>query len=197
LIERHTKPELEQFAVDAWRTPKLVLRAHPPDQRAEFRVDLRSPSQWARLPTPVATKADPVPTHERLGPDDREDLQDRWKPSIHLDEEPSILVPQPDATVQPTPQDNQLMSKHRVLSLKPQLRLERRGQDGQSETEQPDHSASLGDSIASLTQMRFSVHTPPIDVGARNSQPQAGSYDLNGEAKTTATNHRSPIIPSA
>jgi hypothetical protein len=38
--------------------------------------------------------------------------------------------------------DNQLMSKQRVLSLKPQLRLEWRGQDGQNETEQPDHSAS-------------------------------------------------------
>src|SRR5216684_8887739 len=51
------------------------------------------------------------------------------------------------------------MSKHRVLSLKPQLRLEWRGQDGQNETEQPDHSASLGDSITSSTQIRFSVHT--------------------------------------
>jgi hypothetical protein len=49
--------------------------------------------------------------------------------------------------MQATPQNNQLMSKHRVLSLKPQLRLEWRGQDGQSETEQPDHSASLSDSI--------------------------------------------------
>src|SRR5258707_13078379 len=61
--------------------------------------------------------------------------------------------------MQPTLQDNQLMSKHRVLSFKPQLRLERRGQDGQNETEQPDHSASLGDSITSSTQIRFSVHT--------------------------------------
>ena len=50
--------------------------------------------------------------------------------------------------MQPTPQDNQLMSKHRVLSFKPQLRLERRGQDSQNETEQPDHSATLGDSKA-------------------------------------------------
>src|ERR1700738_1988611 len=58
-----------------------------------------------------------------------------------------------------TPQDNQLMSKHRVLSFKPQLRLEWRGQHGQSETEQPDHSASLGDSTTSSTQIRFSVHT--------------------------------------
>ena len=69
------------------------------------------------------------------------------------------MVREPDATMPPAPQDNQLMSKHRVLSLKPQLRLEWRGQDGQNETEQPDHSASLGDSITSSTQIRFSVHT--------------------------------------
>src|SRR5260221_1237266 len=69
------------------------------------------------------------------------------------------MVRRPDATAQLTPQNNQLMSKHRVLSFKPQLRLEWRGQDGQSETEQPDHSASLGDSITSSTRIRFSVHT--------------------------------------
>src|SRR5712692_2775822 len=70
------KPELEQFAVDAWRAPKRIFHAHPPDQYAQLRVDLRSPSLWARLPTPVAAKAGPVPTHERLGPDDCENLQD-------------------------------------------------------------------------------------------------------------------------
>jgi hypothetical protein len=69
------------------------------------------------------------------------------------------MVREPDATMQPTLQDNQLMSKHRVLSLKPQLRLEWRGQDGQNETEQPDHSASLGDFFTSSTRIRFSVHT--------------------------------------
>jgi hypothetical protein len=44
-------------------------------------------------------------------------------------------------------------------SFKPQLRLEWRGQDRQNETEQPDHSASLCDSITSSTRIRFSVHT--------------------------------------
>jgi hypothetical protein len=82
---------------------------------------------------------------------------------IQLDKEPAIIVREPDATVQPTPQDNQLMSKHRVLSFKPQLRLEWRGQDGQNETEQPDHSASLGDSKTSSTRIRFSVHTASPD----------------------------------
>jgi hypothetical protein len=57
------------------------------------------------------------------------------------------MVRDPDATMQPTPQDNQLMSQHSILSFKPQWR----GQDGQNETEQPDHSARLGDSITSST----------------------------------------------
>src|SRR6202171_4707288 len=120
---RDLKPELEQFAVDAWRAPKRIFDAHPPDQCAQLRVDLRSPSPWARLPTPVAAKAGPVPTHECLGLDDCENLQDRRKPAIELDKEPAIMVREPDATRQPTPHDIQLMSQHRVLSFKPQLRL--------------------------------------------------------------------------
>src|ERR1019366_7254205 len=153
---RDLKPELEQFAVNAWRTPKRIFDTHPPDQSAQLRVDLRSPSEWERLPTPVAAKSGPVPTHECLGPDDCENLQDRRKPAIQLDKEPPIMVGEPDATKQPTPHDIQLMSKHRV---QPRLRLEWQGQDGQNETEQPDHSASLGDSITASTRIRFSVHT--------------------------------------
>src|SRR6202795_1538333 len=38
---RDLKPELGQFAVNAWRAPKRILHAHPPDQRAQLRVDLR------------------------------------------------------------------------------------------------------------------------------------------------------------
>jgi hypothetical protein len=89
---RDLKPELEQFAVNAWRPPKRIFDAHPPDQYAQLRVDLRSPSQWARLPTPVAAKTGPVPTHECLGLDDCENLQDRREPAIQLDQEPAIMV---------------------------------------------------------------------------------------------------------
>ena len=69
------------------------------------------------------------------------------------------MIREPDATMQFAPQDDQLMSEYRILRLKPALRLEWRGKDGQNETEQPDHSASLGDSITSSTRIRFSVHT--------------------------------------
>src|SRR6202165_2355870 len=56
---RDLKPELEQFAVDAWRAPTRIFDAHPPDQYAQLRVDLRSPSLWARLPTPVGSESRP------------------------------------------------------------------------------------------------------------------------------------------
>jgi hypothetical protein len=46
------------------------------------------------------------------------------------------------------PQNDQLMSKRRILCLKSALRLERRGQNGQDEAEQSEHGPqTLGDSF--------------------------------------------------
>jgi hypothetical protein len=83
---------------------------------------------------------------------------------IQLNEEPAIIAREPDATMQLTPQDNQLMSERRILCFKSALRLEWQGQDGQHEREQPDHPASLGDSIMPSTQTRFSVDTGERDA---------------------------------
>src|SRR6202022_3067287 len=124
-------------------------------------------------PTPIAAKARPVPTHQRLRLDNRYDLQDRWKPSIHLDEEPAVVVGSLSSTPNPALQDDQLMSEQRILRLKPALRLERRGQHGQNKTKQPDHSASLGDSIRSSTQIRFSVHTVSCVATAEDRRRRA------------------------
>src|SRR2546428_2829394 len=37
--------ELEQLAMDAWRSPQRIFRAHPPDQRTQVRGDPRSASK--------------------------------------------------------------------------------------------------------------------------------------------------------
>ena len=58
------------------------------------------------------------------------------------------------------------MSERGIFGLKPDLRLEWRGQGGHDETQKPDHSASLGDSVTSSTRIGFSVHT--IEVLERN-----------------------------
>ena len=72
---------------------------------------------------------------ERLGTDDGENLEDRRKPTVKQDKEPAIIVCKSDAALEPAPQNDQLMPKHRVLSLKPYLRLEWSGQDGQDEAQ--------------------------------------------------------------
>jgi hypothetical protein len=63
---------------NARRAPKKILNAHPPDQ---FRIVW--PTSWIpRLRAPVATKASPMPAHQRLGPNDHDGPEDGRKPSI-------------------------------------------------------------------------------------------------------------------
>jgi hypothetical protein len=75
-----------------------------------------------------------MPPDQRFGLDDREDLQNRRKPSIWLNQEPAIIVRQPDPALHLTPQYDQLMPENRIFCLKSAVRLEWRGSDGQYET---------------------------------------------------------------
>jgi hypothetical protein len=76
---------------------------------------------WAGGTRRLTMKFGSVPTQERLGPNDCENLQDCWKPAKELDKEPAIKVREPNATTRPAPQDNQLISQRRILGFKPQL----------------------------------------------------------------------------
>jgi hypothetical protein len=133
------KAELEQLAIDARPSPQPIVSAHPPDQRAQVRVDLRPASKGAGFPTPVPTEAGPMPTDKGLRSDDRDGIQDRWEPSIQLDQEQAIAVRELDATAHPPLRHKQLMTECRALGLKSALRLERRAEQGQEETSQSDH----------------------------------------------------------
>jgi hypothetical protein len=88
-----------------------------------------------------------MPTHERLGTHDCENLKDRWEPAIEMDEEPPIAVRKLGHPLQLPSQDGQLMSERSILRLKPALRLERGGQYSQNEASQRNHRANLADSI--------------------------------------------------
>ena len=81
--------------MDARRSQQRIVNAHPPDQPAQVRVDLRPTSKGAGFPTPVPAEPGSVPSHD-LGEDYRDGLQDRWKPSIQLDEN-KRSPPEPDA----------------------------------------------------------------------------------------------------
>src|SRR5438132_10334479 len=89
------KAEFEQLAMDTGGAPQWIVNAHPPDQRAQVRVDLRSASKGARFPTPVMAKAGPMPTYRS---DDSDGPEHRWKPPIQQDQEQAIPICELDAT---------------------------------------------------------------------------------------------------
>src|SRR3954454_17938803 len=66
-------------------------------------------------------------------------FEDRWKPSIQLDEEQTITIREPDTAAHLPPQYDELMPERRVLCLKSALRLERRDEQGHAEAEQRHH----------------------------------------------------------
>jgi hypothetical protein len=107
--------------MDARRPPQRIVNAYPPDQRAQVRVDLRLASKRAGFPTPVPAEAGSVPSHEGLGADNRDGLEDRWKPSIQLDQEQAIPIREVNATTHLPPQYDQLMSERGIFCLKPAL----------------------------------------------------------------------------
>jgi hypothetical protein len=80
-----------------------------------------------------------MPAHEGFGPNDGDRLQDREKPSIHLDEEPPVAICEFEAASHLPPQHSQLMTKRSVLGLKPALRLEWRNEQRKQEAQQRDH----------------------------------------------------------
>src|SRR5262249_60204893 len=86
------KAEFEQLAMDTRGAPQWIVNAHPPDQRAEVRVDLRTASKGAGFPAPISPEARAMPAHEGLGPDDRHGLEDRRKPAVQLEEKQPIAV---------------------------------------------------------------------------------------------------------
>jgi hypothetical protein len=65
---------------------RLATQAERPSSPHE----LRSPSPSTRFPTPIAAKADPMPTHQRFGSNNHENRKDRREPAIELDEEPTL-----------------------------------------------------------------------------------------------------------
>ena len=55
-----------------------------------------------------------MPADESLGADNRDGIEDRWKPSIQLDQEQAIPVGEVNTTTHLPPQYDQLASQQRV-----------------------------------------------------------------------------------
>src|SRR5512133_840499 len=64
-----------------------------------------------------------MPTNQRLGPNDVNDLENGREPAIQLDEEKAVAIGQPNPAPALPLQHDQLLPQRRDLSLEPRLRL--------------------------------------------------------------------------
>jgi hypothetical protein len=91
---RDIKTEHEKFAMNAWRSPRWVLKNHPENQFPNFLRCLWSPDGPPDLgdQLPVQTESAPVPTHHGFGRDRNEGLLPSGPESA--DRDPEELVEQ-------------------------------------------------------------------------------------------------------
>ena len=145
--------------MDAWGAPQWIIDAHAPDQGTQVCLDLRPTAKGSGFPapSPIAAKTGPMPAHDGLGPHDRDDLEDRRKPTIQLDEEQAIAVRKVDATAHLSLQHNQLTSKRGVLCLKWLFDLNGKIRPGRSLAAQT--SGADVRRFGQLKRMRFLAHT--------------------------------------
>jgi hypothetical protein len=85
------KPSYMVVAARTLERVFLVTRNHHGfvrrHQSPQAPIELRSASEGAGFPPPISPEAGSVLAHQGFRPDDRDGLEDRWKPSIQHDQE--------------------------------------------------------------------------------------------------------------
>jgi hypothetical protein len=132
-------PELQQLAMNAWRTPERVVAAHRPDQSADVGRDRRPADTTTRLPAPVQTEATSVPAHQGLGlKDDRGSEQGREQP-VEPDENQPIYCPQPEPGWRRPLEHEQLLAEKCHLGFAGRLRSEQAGEESAEQLQEIEH----------------------------------------------------------
>ena len=165
---RDIDPQLEQFAMDARRTPKPIGQAHLADQAADLPWYPRPTTTTARLPAPIQPEALPMPPDDGLRLDNRHGVQHRGKQAVEPDEEQSIRQRQPRPRGHALAQHTQLVPQQDDLGLQLRLRLERRDQHVEEQDQEPDHrSSAYLNSPHAPARIEFSVRTTCCNLPVR------------------------------
>src|SRR3954447_6730336 len=74
--------ELEQFSMDAGSAPERICQAHLADQLPNFETHLGPAGSPSRLPAPEGAESSPMPSYNRLRPNDCHRIQNRRRELI-------------------------------------------------------------------------------------------------------------------
>jgi hypothetical protein len=142
----------------------MVFKAHSSDQVAHLFADPRSAPERTGLPSPISGKARSMPTHNRLGSDDRYRVKYARAATIEPDEQSAVDPAQMQSAWRPLLEDIELMPQDQDFSFQPPSRLEAVPHHTDEEEGDCDHQPqSCSDSVASVTPADwvFGSDNPP------------------------------------
>src|SRR5438132_1198455 len=111
---RYGYAELQQLAMNSWRTPERIGAAHPPNQISELRTDHGPAGSVPTLPRPVASQPLPVPADHRLGPNHLQRMPPARPQSRQQNPEDPVHLRQPRPWLPRLP-DGELLPQRQIL----------------------------------------------------------------------------------
>src|SRR5260370_30194050 len=133
----------------------------------------------------MQAETSPVPSDDRVRLDNRDGAQHRREQAIETDEEQAIGDRQFRLRGNTPAQHVQLMRQHDDFGFQPRLRLERRDQHVEKQTDEREHLGSAyPTSLPSAVWIEFSVSTPPSN-GIRPAMSCVSASSLVKAAWTT------------
>src|SRR5437773_3145918 len=166
---RDFETQLEQFAVNARRSPSGILGNHTEDQSANLFADALPPSYLPDSgdPSPIQTKPRPMPVHDGS----RSDQDERLGPPApeHSQRNPEQFVQGSQSTARSLRvQSQQLPTENQVFEDEVRPATERTDQPAEEMSERRDHSKNLTGTVQ-IQRCAKSFILQVYDVLARHS----------------------------
>src|SRR6266498_5487830 len=129
--------------MDLGSAPQRVLKTHSLDEIAHLFADLRSTPERTRFPSPVGGKTRSMPTHNSLGPDDRNGVKYARTATIEPNEQSTVGPTQMQSTWRALLQNIELMPQYQDFGFQPPARLEAVTQHADEQQTDCNHSAIM------------------------------------------------------
>src|SRR5216684_943850 len=111
--------QFEQLSMDLGSAPERVLKTHSSDKVAHLFADPRSAPERTGLPSPISGKADSMPTHDSLGPDDGYGVKNARAATIEPNEQGSVDPTQMQSMWRALLQNIELMPQDEDFGFQP------------------------------------------------------------------------------
>jgi hypothetical protein len=133
--------QLQQLAMNAWRTPKGIVAADGSDQISDVSGACRPADTTTRLPAPVQAEAAAVAAQQRLRLEDDRSSEQRREQAVEPDKDQPICGAQPEPGGRRPRRDQKLLAEKCNFSFADRARSEQSDEKSAEQPQEVGHPA--------------------------------------------------------